>query len=69
MEQKERKRDAAAALADRDAAVAELERAKRHMREQDNIRASKHAIKSFTLEALGGKSDNAGGPKGKQKPF
>ena len=65
-EQKERKRDAAKAIADRDAAVAELRKTKRQMMEMESIRESRHAIKSYTLEALGKGSGNAGGAKGRK---
>ena len=62
-QQKERKRDADKALADRDAAVAELRKTRRIIKEMEGIRASTHAIKTFTLDALGANKANAGGPK------
>ena len=49
----ERKREAAKAIADRDAAVADFKRTKRSIQEMESTRASKHAIKTFTLEAFG----------------
>ena len=65
-DQKRRKREADKAISERDAAVADIQRAKRRMRELEAIRASKHAVKSFTLESLGGGSNNAGGAKGRK---
>ena len=62
----ERKRDAAKALADRNAAVADLRETKRKIQEMESIGACRHAIKTFTLEALGEGTDNAGGPKAKK---
>ena len=35
----------------------------------EGIRASRHAIKTFTLEALGADSPNAGGPKARKNRF
>ena len=63
----ESKREAAKAIADRDAAVTELQRTKRNLQEMENVRASRHAINTFTLEALGAGSHNAGGAKAKNK--
>ena len=48
---RERKRDAAKALADRDAAVAELRETNSKVQERESICTSRHAIKIFTLEA------------------
>jgi hypothetical protein len=64
-----RKRDAAKALADRDAAVAELRETKRKIQEMESIGACRHAIKTFTLEALGEGSANAGGVKARKNRF
>ena len=66
---RDRKRDAAKALADRDAAVAELRDTRRKIQEMESICASKHAIKTFTLEALGEGNDSAGGPKARKNRF
>ena len=63
---RERKRDAAKALADRDAAVAELRETRRKICELEGVGACRHAIKTFTLEALGEGSDNAGGPRARK---
>ena len=63
---KEKQREAAKAIADRDAAFAELKRTKRSIQEMEGMRASRHAIKTYTLEALGAKSQNAGGAKAKK---
>ena len=68
-EQKDRKRQAVKALADRDAAVAELKETKRKIQDLEGIVACKSAVKTFTVEALGAGSDNAGGPKSKKNRF
>jgi hypothetical protein len=62
----ERKRDAAKALQDRNAAVAELRDTRRKIQELEGIGACKHAMKSFTLEALGQGSATAGGAKARK---
>ena len=61
-----RKRDAETALADRRAAVAELRETKRKIQELESICASKHAIRSFTMEALGEGWANSCGAKGRK---
>jgi hypothetical protein len=48
-----RKRDADKAISDQEAAVAELKRTKTKIQEMENLRVAKHAIKTYTLEALG----------------
>ena len=63
------KRDAAKALADRNAAFAEMRETKRKIVEMENISACRHAVKSFTLEALGKGSLNAGGAKARKNRF
>ena len=63
----ERKREAAKAIADRDTAVAELKRTKRTIQEMESVRASRHAIKTYTLEALGACGHNAGGAEAKTR--
>ena len=68
-QQNERKREAAKAIADRDAAVADLKRTRKAIQDMEGTLASKHAIKSFTLEALGTGSPNAGGAKSKKSRF
>ena len=65
----DRKREAAKALADREAAVAELRNTRRKIQEMESICASKHAIKTYTLEALGKGNDSAGGRKARQNRF
>ena len=65
----EQSRKAAKAIADRDAAVAELKRHKSIIQEMESIRACKHAIKTFTVEALGEDSHNAGGAKARTRRF
>ena len=64
-----RRREAAKALADRDAAVAEMKETRITIRELENICACRHAIESFTPTALGEGKANAGGPKDKQNRF
>jgi hypothetical protein len=66
---RESKRDAAEALTDRDAAVAELRETKRRIVEMESVSACRHAIKTFTPKALGQGSANAGGPKGRKNRF
>ena len=66
---RERKREAAKALADRDAAVAELRNTRRKIQEMESICESRHAIKSFTLVALGEGNGNAGGAKARKNRF
>ncbi len=68
-EQNKRKREAAHAIQTRDAAVAELRATKRRIQEMESINACRHAIKTFTLDALGEGSHNAGGAKGKKNRF
>ena len=71
----ERKREAAKALADRDAAVAELRENEREIQEREKIQelesigACRYAIKTFTLDALGEGNDKAGGPKARKNRF
>lgn len=67
--QNDRKREAAKAIADRDTAVADLKRTRISIQELENLRASKYAIKSFTLAALGEGTGNAGGAKAKKNRF
>ena len=66
-DQNEREKRAAKAIADRNAAVAELNKCKKAIKDLEGTRASKHAIKTFTLESLGEGSHNAGGAKAKTK--
>ena len=66
---KERKREAAKALADRDAAVADLRKTRRIIKDMETVRAAAHAIKTFTPDALGAGMPNAGGAKSKKSRF
>jgi hypothetical protein len=66
---RERKRDATKAIADRDTAVAELRETRRKIHDMESIGACRHAIKTFTLEALGEGNGNAGGPKARKNRF
>ena len=63
---KQRHKEAAIAIADRDAAVAELSKTKRKLQELESARQCKHAVKTFTLDALGAGSTNAGGAKARK---
>jgi hypothetical protein len=65
----ERKRDAAKALKDRDAAVAELRETRRKIQEMESVGACRRAIKTFTPEALGEGNANAGGAKARKSRF
>ena len=58
-----RKKDAADAIAARNAAVADFKITKRSIQDLESTRACKHAIKTFTLDALGAGSASAGGAK------
>lgn len=68
-QQKERKRDAAKMIADRDAAVADLRKMRRLTQEMESARSASHAIKTFTVDALGADSANAGGAKARKNRF
>ena len=60
-----KKREAAKAIADRDAAVAELKRVKNTISETEALKACKHAVKTYTVQALGDGTGNGGGYKGR----
>ena len=66
-QQKDRKRAASKAIADRDAAAATLRETKRKIQELEGVGACRHAIKTFTLESLGHGSKDAGGAKARNK--
>ena len=51
-QRKERGRELREAVAKRDAAVAELKRTKKSIKEMQSVGACKHAAKTFTLESL-----------------
>ena len=63
---REQQKSTAKAIGDQKAAVAELRRTKRKIQDMESVSASRHALKTFTLEALGEGSTNAGGAKGKK---
>ena len=65
----ERKEEAENAIAVRDAAVAELQRTKISIQELESARECRHALKTFTLEAVGAGSANAGGARAKKTRF
>ena len=60
-----KKREAAKAIADRDAAVAELKRVKNTISETEALKACKYAVKTYTVQALGDGTENGGGYKGR----
>ena len=63
---RKRKTEAAEAIAVRDAAVAEVKKARKAFQDLESQRALKYAVKTFTVEALGGNTVNAGGAKCKK---
>lgn len=63
---REQQKSIAKAIGDKKAAVAELKQTKRKNQDMESVSASRHALKTFTLEALGEGSTNAGGAKGKK---
>jgi hypothetical protein len=65
----DRKREATKALADKNAAVAELRETRRKILEMESVGACRHAIKIFTLDASGAGNDNAGGLKARKNRF
>ena len=65
----EQQREATKAIAERNTAVAELKILKRNVQELENVRATKHATKTFAPDALGHGSPNAGGAKAKSRRF
>lgn len=69
MQHKKRKREASNAVAERNAAVAELRETKRRIQEMESIVACRYAIKTFTLEAMGDGAGNAGGAKARKNRF
>ena len=68
-QQRQRKRGADKALADSAAAARQLRETKRKLQEMESISASRHAIKTFTLEALGAGTAGAGGAKARNNRF
>jgi len=63
---REQQKSIAKAIGDKKAAVTELKQTKRKIQDMESVSASRHAFKTFTLEALGEGSTNAGGAKGKK---
>ena len=55
--------------AERDAAVADTQALKKKIQDMENIRASRHAIKSYTLDSLGAGIEKAGGKKCRDRRF
>jgi hypothetical protein len=68
-EHKQRTREAAKTLADRDAAVAGLRETKKQIQVVESIVACRHAIKTFTLQALGEGGAKAGAAKARKNRF
>ena len=68
-EQNERERAAAKAIADRNAAAADLKKTRSSLHEVESKRACQRAVSTFTLDALGQGSSNAGGVKARTKRF
>ena len=64
-----RKRKAQEAQAARDAAKVELERLRRKILDMERQRDAEHALKTFSLEALGAGCPKAGSPKGRKARF
>ena len=62
-----RKKDALDAIAAKDAAVADLKKTKRAIRDIESSRARKAAVKTFTLDAMGQCCPRAGGAKAKHE--
>ena len=69
LEQNEREQAAKKAKHERDAAVAELMKHKKAIQDFENLRETKHAMKTFTEETLGQGSSNAGGAKCRTRRF
>ena len=61
-----RQEDAARAIKERDAAVAEVKKAKRQLAELESARQCKYACKSFDVDDLGAGDAKAGGAKARQ---
>ena len=61
-----RQEDAARAIKERDAAVAEVKKAKRQLAELESARQCKYACKSFDVDDLGAGDAKAGGAKAKK---
>ena len=68
-EQKDRKRAAENAMAERASAVADLKRVRQSIAEAENHSACRHAVKSYTVDALGGGNPSAGGAKCRRNRF
>ena len=54
---------------ERDAAVAELQKHRKAIQDLEKVRETRHAIKTFTEEALGEGISNAGGAKCRARRF
>jgi len=66
-EQNDREAAAKKAKSECDTLAAELKRHKQLLLEYENLRETKHAMKTYTVDALGKGSKNAGGAKGRDK--
>ena len=68
-EQRAVKRKLEETTSQRNAALAELKKTKKSIKEMENVQASKYALKTYTVDALGAGSQNAGGVKARNKRF
>ena len=57
----ENSKAAAKSIADRDAAVAELKRVKKEISDKEALKACRHAVKTYTVQALGDGTEDGGG--------
>ena len=65
----DRKRQAEQAVAERDEALKALKKAKKSLQDMEWQRELRHAMKRYTVEALGKGTANAGGARGKKARF
>ena len=65
---KDKKREAEQVRVEQNTAVAEIKRIKRDIQDMESVRASRHAINTFTLQALGADRENAGALRERKPP-
>jgi hypothetical protein len=68
-EQNQRERFAHKAIEERNAAVAEIKRHRKAIQDYENLSETRHAMKTFTVDALGQGSSTAGGQLGRRRRF
>ena len=68
-EQRAMKRSLEETTSQRNAALAELKKTKKSIKDMENVQAAKYALKTYTVDALGAGSQNAGGAKARNKRF